>query len=69
LTQKLTGKVDKIEGKNMKIEELIGRINAIARGRNGVIHVEILHDADCPALLTRRMQDCTCTPEIREMNA
>jgi hypothetical protein len=53
----------------MKIEELTDRINEIARGKNGVIHVEILHDAGCPAILTGRMQDCTCTPEIREMKA
>lgn len=51
----------------MKIEELTDRITGLTEGKNGVIHVEILHDADCPALLTGRMKDCTCSPEIRKM--
>jgi hypothetical protein len=49
----------------MRIEEQIDKILKIMGGRTGV-HVQMLHDDNCPALRTHRMIDCTCTPEIRK---
>lgn len=31
----------------------------------GIYHQTISHDAGCPTLFSRRMQDCKCKPEIK----
>jgi hypothetical protein len=32
-----------------------------------VVHVLVEHDADCPALMTQSLADCTCHPDFKKM--
>jgi hypothetical protein len=51
----------------MELQEKIDQILKLMGRKTGITHIQILHDDGCPALETRRLQDCTCNPEIRKM--
>ena len=50
----LTGKIKKIA-------------DAIGQADPGVTHIEVKHQAGCPAIKTLRLADCTCDPTIERM--
>ena len=52
----------KLDAKIQKILKAIGPI------KPGTVHVSIEHDDGCPALITQRLSDCTCKPDIMRLN-
>jgi len=49
-----------------KIDRIIQAIGRIEPGT--VRHVSIKHDDDCPALITQRLTDCTCNPDVERLD-
>jgi len=45
-----------------RIKEMVGPLKP-----GEVIHVSVKHDDGCPSLLTGRLIDCTCNPDIESM--
>ncbi len=50
-------------GKSMFTEKIKMIIEAAGELKPGVVHIEVKHDDDCPAIKTNRLADCTCDPK------
>jgi hypothetical protein len=49
-----------------KIERFLTGIGKVEPGT--VTHINVTHEDGCPAILTQRLTDCTCTPTIERMS-
>lgn len=47
-----------------KIQKLIAEAGKL---KPGLMHIEVKHDDDCPALKTESLLDCTCKPDFKVM--
>jgi len=48
-----------------KLKAVIDAAGKIKPGQ--AMHINVLHDAGCRALKTKRLSDCTCKPIIKKL--